>query len=44
MTKGFFFTSCLAVFMIASCENPKKFDPVELKDKSSLEKKLSDKS
>ena len=38
MTKGFFFTSCLAVFMIASCENPKKFDPVELKDKSSLGK------
>ena len=37
MTKGFIFTSCLAVFMLVSCENPEKFDTVELKDKSFLE-------
>jgi mono/diheme cytochrome c family protein len=38
MTKGFFFTSCLAIFMIVACENPEKFDTVELKDQSSLDK------
>lgn len=38
MAKGFFFTSYLAIFMIVSCESPKKLDPVELKDQSSLDK------
>jgi mono/diheme cytochrome c family protein len=38
MTKGLFFTLTLAIFMILSCENPKKLDPVELKDQSSLDK------
>ena len=38
MTKGFFFSSCIAIFMIVSCENPKKLEPVELQDQSSLDK------
>jgi len=38
MTKGFFFSSCLAIFMIVSCENPKKLEPAERQDQSSLDK------
>ena len=38
MTRGFFFTSILAIFIIVSCENPKKLDPVELEDPSLMDK------
>ena len=37
MTKGFIFTSCLAIFMIASCDNPTNIDKIELENQSSLE-------
>ncbi|MGY8917007.1 MAG: c-type cytochrome [Flavobacteriales bacterium] len=43
MTKGFFFTTCLAVFMILGCDRTEKFDSVKLEDykledQSSLDK------
>jgi len=34
MTKGFILSTCLAIFMIASCDNPTDIDKIELNDTS----------
>ena len=41
MMRGFILSrclTCLAIFMIASCDNPTNIDEIELKDPSSLDK------
>ena len=38
MTKGFILSTCLAIFMIASCDNPTDIDKIEPKNQSSLDK------
>ena len=38
MTKGFIISTCLAIFMIASCDNPTNIDEIEIKNQSSLDK------
>ena len=40
MMRGFILSTCLAIFLIASCDNPANIDEIELKDPSSLDKNV----
>ena len=38
MTKGFILSTCLAIFMIGSCDNPTDIDKIEPNNQPSLDK------